>query len=443
MRPAAGRDMTDLVRTWGVGALLLAVTGCSAASPSAIPSGGASEPVGSGTGSASESPSAEPSAGPLGGELILVYEAYEQQNPSPLDVFTLDAGTGQRTLLGTLPAGEGPAWRNGYTFQWGADRKHVLALDFGGNWQALENPTDAGHDLTFVCCAPARVVLPNGEGTQALAADGWVLSPQGDQVAGLTSLPIDVPGCPQCTDSVPGAIVILDVDGGNLRTLALPEGTQLMDPISWAPDGSAVVVSGCRPCNNVGTGESAQTPLPSGDWAELTPSPAVEHAHLFVVPLNGSPVQELLDEAETTFWSAVWSPDGTTIAFVSHACPPDKHAPLCFEGTFTLETLAVADGRRSRVTEGDPAVGLGFAWSPDGRRFALTDGSGIFVIDADGSHRAKVADAHLSETTWSPDSEWLLFPTYDEALGTTSGPWIVPADGGEPRLLGSYGGWAW
>lgn len=426
-----------------VGVLLLAVAGCSAASPSAIPSAAASAPVGSGDASASEAPSAEPPAGPLGGGLILVQDGYEQENPSPLNVSTLDAGTGQQTLLGTLPAGGGPAWRNGYTFQWGADRKHVLALDHGGKWQALGNPTDAGHHLTFVCCAPARVVLPNGEGTQALYANGWVLSPRSDQVAGLTSLPINIPGCPLCSASVAQVIVILDGDGGNLRTLALPEGTQLSDPISWAPDGSALVVSGCRPCNNVGTGESAQTPLPSGDWAELTPSPAVEHAHLFVVPINGSPVQELLDDAETTFWSPVWSPDGTTIAYASHACPHDKHAPLCFEGTLTLETLAVVDGRRSAVIEGDAAVGLSFVWSPDGRRFALTDGSAIFVMDADGSHHAKVADANESEPTWSPDGEWLLFSTYDEALGTTSGPWIVAADGGEPRLLGTYGGWTW
>jgi Tol biopolymer transport system component len=161
------------------------------------------------------------------------------------------------------------------------------------------------------------------------------------------------------------------------------------------------------------------------------------------VPVNGSPVRELLDETESIVWSAAWSPDGTAIAFVRHACPPDEHAPLCFEGTFTLETLAVADGRRTAVAEGAPDFGLGFIWSPDGRRMALGDDSSIFVMDADGTHRAKVADARWSETTWSPDGEWLLFSTNDEALGTRNGPWIIAADGGEPRLLGSYGGWAW
>lgn len=429
-------------------ALLLAVTGCAAASPSATTSGGASEPAGSGAGSVSESPSAEPSDGALGGGLILVHDAYDPLNPGPLKVFTLDAGTGQQTQLGTLqPIGGSSTSLNRFNFQWGADRKHVLITDFQGHWlKALENPTDAARDLIFVCCEPAREVLPNGEGTQALGAGGWVLSPKSDQVAGLKSLPIDVPGCPQCRDSVPGAVDILDVNGGNLRTLPLPAGTQAMGPISWSPDGSAVVITGCRPCNNAGIW-GAQILPPGGDLAKLTPSPAVEHAHLFVVPVNGSPVQELLDEAETTFWSAVWSPDGTAIAFVSHECPPDEHAPDCFEGTVTLETLAMADGLRTAVMEGAARVPMGFpigfVWSPDGRRFALTDGSSIFVTDADGSHRAKVADAQGSEPRWSPDGEWLVYSTSDEALGTTSGPWIVSADGGEPRLLGSYGGWAW
>ncbi|MDP9226913.1 MAG: hypothetical protein M3P18_24335, partial [Actinomycetota bacterium] len=136
---------------------------------------------------------------------------------------------------------------------------------------------------------------------------------------------------------------------------------------------------------------------------------------------------------------------GTTIAFVSHECPPDEHAPDCFQGTFTLETLAVAAGQRTALAEaeGTADFGLGFVWSPDGRRFALTVGNSTFVMDADGSHRAKVAGANGSEPTWSPDGEWLVFSSPDEALGTTSGPWIVAADGGEPRLLGSYGGWAW
>jgi hypothetical protein len=415
----------DLVRTLAGTALLLAVSGCTAASPSAT-SGGASEPVESGARAVSEAPSAEPSTGPLGGGLILVHGGYDEQNPSPLDVFALDAGTGHRTRLGTLPEGWGPAYRNRYTFQWGADRKHVLVTDFQGQWlTTLENPTDAARDLIFVCCEPAREVLPNGEGTQALEARGWVLSPQSDQVAGLKERQIHVPGCLLC--SAPGAIVILDVDRGDIRTLPLPAGTQGNGPISWSPDGSAVVISGCRPCNNAGIVESAGGPS--------TPT-AIEHGHLFVVPLDGSPVRELLDEADAMFGAPAWSLDATTIAFARHECRPAEHAPDCLAGTDTLVTVAVADGRQTVIEKGIPHA-YGPMWSPDGRRITFVDDRGVFVMDADGSHVVRLIGGY--EPRWSPDGQWLLVSSANSPMKLT----VIAADGGESRVLGTYGGGAW
>ena len=221
----------------------------------------------------------------------------------------------------------------------------------------------------------------------------------------------------------PGAVVIFDIDTGDLRTLPLPVGTQVKGPISWAPDGSAVAITGCRPCNN-SLGDPDTTPT------------AVEHAHLVIVPVDGSQARELLDGAEATFWSPAWSPDGTTIAFMTYQCSAVEHAPGCQHGTRQLLTKTVADGQPTVVVDG---TGWGPVWSADGRRITFGLDS-VFVVDADGSHLTSVGDG--SEPTWSPDSEWLLFSNYDEALGTAS-PWIVPADGGEPRLLGPYGGWGW
>lgn len=373
-----------------------------------------------------EAPSADLVTGPLGGGLILVHEAYDPANPGPLEVFTLDAGTGQQRLLGTLqPIGGSSTSLNRYSFQWGADRKHVLITRNGEGPFPLDNPTAAARDLIVVCCAPLREALPNGEGTQALHAYDWALSPQGDRIAGVLDRPIDVPGCLLC--SAPGAIAIFNVDSGDLRTLPLPAGTQGTGPISWSPDGSAVVISGCRPCNNAGIVESAGGPS--------TPT-AIEHGHLFIVPVDGSPVRELLDVTETMLYSAAWSPDGTTIAFGRYECAADEHAPYCQRGTYSLVTITVANGEETVVADmsGDHPL-----WSPDGRRITFALDS-VFVVDADGSHLTKVADGW--EPTWSPDSEWLLFSPISDAP-SARGPWIVPADGGEPRLLGPYGGWGW
>jgi hypothetical protein len=219
-----------LVGTFAGVALLLALGACTAAS-SATSSGQASEPARSVGASVSEGPSADLVTPPLGGGLILVHDAYDESNPGPVDVFTLDAATGQQTLLGTLPSG--PGMLSDYNFQWGADRKHVLITQFLEGPVPLDNLTAAGRDLIVVCCAPVREALPNGQGTQALYAYDWALSPHGDQIAGLLKNQMD-------------SIVIVDVDSGDLRTLQLPPGSHNNGyPISWSPDESAVVIGGC------------------------------------------------------------------------------------------------------------------------------------------------------------------------------------------------------
>jgi hypothetical protein len=266
---------------------------------------------------------------PLGGGLMLVYAAEPDPDTGAFDVFTLDAGTGKRTLLGMLPPLDASSLP--YDLQWAADREHVLVTEnSGGGPVALDSVTDAGRKLSFICCEPA--------------AQGGVLSPQSDRIASVFVGDFAIPGCLLCADA-PAVVSVLDADGGNLRTFPLPKGTLSNSQVSWSPDGSAVVVSGCRPCNIAGAIEGG------GYGPTLTPNPAVEHAHLFIVRLDGSPVRELLDEAETMFWSATWSPDGATIAFVRTECPPDEHAPYCIDGTRSVVTLAVANGQQTVVAD--------------------------------------------------------------------------------------------
>jgi hypothetical protein len=384
------------------------------------------------------SATAEPDV-PLGGGMILVRAAALDTGLGGFDVFMLDAGSGQETLLGTLPNLASP--HGGYSFQWGLDRKHVLITGNGPGPDALENLTVAGRELTFICCKLPDEVVPTtkGDGTSSSrpAGAGWVLSPQGDRIAGLHDGPIDVPGCLLC--DAPDAVVILDIDSGDVRTLPLPVGTRGAGPISWSPDGSAVAVSGCRPCNDAGLIASTSGGIgdSGGDWSKLTPS-AIEHAHVLIVPIDGSPVRELFDATETTVGPAAWSPNGATIAFARNECPPGEHAPYCLDGTITVVSLALADGEQTVVAERDAGA---LAWSPDGSRIAF-GGAGIFIVDADGSHVAKLSDVGL-EPRWSPDGEWLLFFIQDES-GPTYSPWIVSAEGGQPRSLGSYaGGAAW
>ena len=67
------------------------------------------------------------------------------------------------------------------------------------------------------------------------------------------------------------------------------------------------------------------------------------------------------------------------------------------------------------------------AWSPDGRRLAYVGSGALWVADADGSHRARLAAA-VSSADWAPDGKRLVVER-DGAL------YVLRADGARERLL--------
>ncbi len=376
------------------------------------------------------SPSPRDTASPtpdadFGGGSILVRDAPRDANGALIDtvhgfptgtysVFSVDAGSGRRTLLGTLPYD----WRTGYQpeVRWAADRTHALITDRRGKVWKLDAPTATGQQLAFACCQLPDVV-------------GWVISPRSDRMAGLHRPSVVVPG-QQGVTPVTDAIVVSNIDGTGVRTLPLPKGANSGasgETLAWAPDGSAVVVAGCRPCNYAGPGK--------------TPTD-VTHSRLFIVPVDGAPVRELLDETREGVFAPIWSPDGASIVVGRNDCQPKEIQPDCVSGRLTVAIVSVADGRQTILADA-PNLISGPSLSPDGRRIAfgterrdsVDDKGGIFVMDADGSHLVRLTDGF--DPRWSPDGGWLLFSD------ASSGLWIVAADGGEPRLIGTYGAAAW
>jgi hypothetical protein len=349
-------------------------------------------------------------AGPLGGGPIIVHDLQRCCDHIVHDVVALDAATGARTQLGTLPGTHAS-----YVFQRNAERDRVLILS-GDNG-------DAG--VVSNLQAPTAASLPFGFITKRDIEYGsaLVLSPRGDLIAGTDDLD-------RAT-----AIVIWGVEHGSQR-IPLPAGVSafLRPPIviGWSPDQSALLAIGCRPCNSAETLEEPQTS---------------EHQHVYIVPIDGSPWRELLDEDNGHLFAS-WSPDGSTLAVTNSACPPDTNLPKCDFGPSTMTLVAVADGSERSVTTGTERTEMA-AWSPDGRHIAVVGGKagevlqdgGIYVIDADGSSSRKVADTNVAyfAPLWSPDGRWLA---YRKDVSTTEW-WIVPADGGEPRSIGHYGGVAW
>jgi Tol biopolymer transport system component len=142
--------------------------------------------------------------------------------------------------------------------------------------------------------------------------------------------------------------------------------------------------------------------------------------------VDASTPQGLLYQTEPA-----WSPDGSTIAFVSKR-----------SGTSDLYAMN-ADGsgtRRLTSTKDDDAQP---SWSPDGKRIVFARGTSgrLFVMNADGTGARRVSgeEAEETEPAWSPDGSTIAY--VHRAPGTSIRElWLVRPDGSRPRGLTKLGG---
>jgi len=123
---------------------------------------------------------------------------------------------------------------------------------------------------------------------------------------------------------------------------------------------------------------------------------------------------------------AVWSPDGTRVAFES-----DR------DGYIDIWVAPVAGGPAVKATRSIDRIlqmeGFEFSplWSPDGYRLAVTRDDRIWVVLADGSLPTRLSDmtAESGRAAWSPDGARLAFVSGDDL-------WLVPVDqSASPRNL--------
>lgn len=341
-------------------------------------------------------PSVEP--GPLGGGPILAMSWTGSSDPGPFDVVAIDPGTGATTLLGRLPKGERCC---GYDFLRNTGLTRVVIVD-----GVLEDSTAAADRFGFATLSDAA------------REDDWLsLSPVGDRIAAIH---VD-------SQDMPLEIVVMSLAGDVQTRLPIPAAMNWVGPIWWAPDGRSLLLTGCKPCNKAETPTQKQT---------------AHHAHIYIVPLNGSPWHELLDldNGQLNEW---WSPDGTRLAVNRYPCAEGSFMPRC-DPAETLDTLSVLDpatGAETTLVDDVPMISA-VDWSPDGTRIAFGALDGAYVVDIASGSLTKVDATHTWSADWSPDSQWLVIS--HEGPGADAESVVVRADGSDTGIvLTDYTGVGW
>jgi hypothetical protein len=437
---------------WSI-AVIAVLAACTAAPPSAVPepsnraaaaTSGLSMPVASDATPVVPRPATpSPDAGPLGGGPLIVFQLDDvfPEKAKAENVFSLDLGTGEQVKLGSFPMAAPDCCPEQVRLS--SDRNRAFL--FGGTYRAAID-VDGGAITRVPKRIARQVLVPSNRGDRL----AWV-----DDVTGKAE-----------------TIVIGSLKGKELGRLVLPTGTWYTTTLVWSPDDTSLAVSAHRPL----------TVAMAGLGNSIIPCCSVDHGisptHLLVVPVDGSPIRDLLDDtdgvvqdeaepfqtpppgvklggprkAERTLAPAVWSPDGRTILVITTVCGATYTWHLRGACGSSLSIVDAETGRQTSLVERADMIG-GADWSPDGRQVAFTAGSGdedtgLFVIDVDGRNQRRLTDAYGGLVDWSPNGMWLAFRRLaawepSDVWRDRMDVWAVPVSDGGARLVAEHASAAW
>jgi len=178
-------------------------------------------------------------------------------------------------------------------------------------------------------------------------------------------------------------------DTGERRQLAVG---QAGGPILWSPDGSRIA-------------------FPFGPRIAMTPGayahePQTGPRLIHVVEVDGSAEPKPLPPGR----SPSWSPDGTSIAYLSEGC---------ITGEWDVYTVRPDGSSAKRLTDTPDSAKEGPAWSPTGSSIAYSTLDKLMLVDADSgeARTLAVSDAlatigdplHLHGSPWSSDGQYIAF----------------------------------
>jgi hypothetical protein len=155
------------------------------------------------------------------------------------------------------------------------------------------------------------------------------------------------------------ALMLINVDGSDARPVWVANPAW-SGPPSWSPDGQKIAFS-----------------------CSVVPG----QLDICVVNRDGTGFSQLTDDTAPDFDPA-WSPDGSTIAYTTR-----------FTGSQGTEIVLITAGGSYLRTL---ASGFDPAWSADGSRIVFARGSGLSVINADGTGLHPLTTGQHSAPAWRP-----------------------------------------